>query len=76
MTHSTRTLLRLFITGVLAALPLAATVAIFAWLTALLLDWLGPGSAFGRVLKGIGIGVAGSELIGRASCRERVFITV
>jgi uncharacterized membrane protein len=64
MTHSTRTLLRLFITGLLAALPLAATVAIFAWLAALLLDWLGPGSAFGRVLKGIGIGVAGSELIG------------
>lgn len=64
MTHSTRTLLRLFVTGLLAALPLAATFAIFAWLIAVLLNWLGPGSAFGRVLKGIGIGVAGSELIG------------
>lgn len=64
MTHSTRTLLRLFVTGLLAALPLAATAAIFAWLIALLLNWLGPGSAFGRVLKAIGIGVAGSELIG------------
>lgn len=64
MTHSTRTLLRLFVTGLLAALPLVATIAIFAWVAALLLDWLGPGSAFGRVLKAIGIGVAGSEVIG------------
>ena len=64
MTHGTRTLLRLFVTGLLAALPLAATAAIFAWLVSLLLNWLGPGSAFGRVLKAIGIGVAGSEVIG------------
>jgi uncharacterized membrane protein len=64
MTHSTRTLLRLFATGLLAALPLAATVAIFAWVTTLLLHWLGPESAFGRVLKAIGIGVAGSEVVG------------
>jgi uncharacterized membrane protein len=64
MTHSTRTLLRLFVTGLLAALPLAATPAIFAWLAALLLHWLGPGSAFGKVLKAVGIGVAGSEVIG------------
>jgi uncharacterized membrane protein len=64
MTHSTRTLLRLFVTGLLAALPLAATAAIFAWLISLLLNWLGPGSAFGQVLKAIGIGVAGSEVIG------------
>jgi uncharacterized membrane protein len=64
MTHSTRTLLRLFVTGLLAALPLAATIAIFAWAVSLLLNWLGPGSAFGHVLKAIGIGVAGSEVIG------------
>ncbi len=64
MTHSTRTLLRLFVTGLLAALPLAATIAIFAWVASLLLQWLGPGSALGQVLKAIGIGVAGSELIG------------
>jgi len=64
MTHGTRTLLRLFVTGLLAALPLAATIAIFAWVVSLLLDWLGPGSAFGGVLKAIGIGVAGSEVIG------------
>jgi uncharacterized membrane protein len=64
MTHSTRTLLRLFVTGLVAALPLAATLAIFAWLISLLLAWLGPGSAFGQVLKAIGFGVTGSEVIG------------
>jgi uncharacterized membrane protein len=64
MTPSTRTLLRLFATGLLAALPLAATIAIFAWAATVLLHWLGPGSAFGGVLKAIGIGVAGSEVIG------------
>jgi uncharacterized membrane protein len=64
MIPSTRTLLRLFATGLLAALPLAATIAIFAWAATLLLHWLGPGSAFGQVLKAIGIGVAGSEVIG------------
>lgn len=64
MTPSARTLFRLFATGLLAALPLAATIAIFAWAATVLLHWLGPGSAFGGVLKAIGIGVAGSEVIG------------
>jgi len=64
MTPTTRTLLRIFVTGLLAALPLAATVAIFAWAATLLLAWLGPGSRFGQVLKAIGFGVTGSEVIG------------
>jgi uncharacterized membrane protein len=64
MTASTRTLLRIFATGLLAALPLAATIVIFAWAATLLLAWLGPGSLFGQVLKAIGFGVTGSEVIG------------
>lgn len=64
MTASTRTLLRIFATGLLAALPLAATILIFVWAARLLLGWLGPGSLFGQVLKAIGFGVTGSELIG------------
>ncbi|WP_119353619.1 DUF502 domain-containing protein [Azohydromonas sediminis] len=64
MTASTRTLLRIFATGVLAALPLAATILIFVWAARLLLGWLGPDSLFGQVLKAIGFGVTGSELIG------------
>lgn len=59
-----RHLLRIFITGLLAALPLAATVLIFAWVGSLLVGWLGPGSAFGGFLTALGFGVGGSELIG------------
>jgi uncharacterized membrane protein len=55
---------RIFVTGLLAALPLAATVLIFAWVGNLLIGWLGPGSAFGSLLTALGFGVGGTELIG------------
>jgi uncharacterized membrane protein len=59
--HRTRAhLLRIFVTGLLAALPLAATVAIVAWAVQLLLGLLGPGSPVGRVLGAVGLGVTGS----------------
>jgi uncharacterized membrane protein len=45
-------------------LPLAATVFVFWWAVSLLWRWLGPGSAMGSVLGGIGLGVTGSELVG------------
>ena len=57
-------LLRTFVTGALAALPLAATVFVFWWAVSLLWRWLGPGSAVGSVLSGIGLGVSGSEFVG------------
>ena len=57
-------LLRLFITGVLAALPLAATVLVVGWSLSLLVKVLGPGSAFGSALSSLGLGVAGSEFMG------------
>ena len=57
-------LLRVFITGALAALPLAATVAIFAWAFAFLRGLLGPRSPFGELLGRIGLGVAESEILG------------
>lgn len=57
-------LLRLFITGLLAALPLAATVLVFAWAASLLFRWLGPDSAVGSVLVALGLGVTGSEVVG------------
>jgi uncharacterized membrane protein len=64
MSSARRTPLRIFVTGLLAVLPLAATVAVFAWLINLLLDWVGPGSAFGGLLGAVGFGVTGSEVIG------------
>lgn len=64
MTTGTRTLIRIFATGLLAALPLAATIAIFVWAANVLLRWLGPDSLVGGVVKAIGLGVTGSEVVG------------
>lgn len=66
MNTSMASLLRTFVTGLLAALPLAATIAIFWWAASLLFRWLGPDSAIGSVLVAIGFGVTGSELVGYA----------
>ncbi|WP_137733960.1 DUF502 domain-containing protein [Pseudaquabacterium pictum] len=62
--RSTRHLLQLFVTGLLAALPLAATVAIFWWLTDLLLGWVGPDSLVGGALVALGLGLGDSLLVG------------
>jgi uncharacterized membrane protein len=64
MRRLSRHLLRLFVAGLLAALPLAATVALFAWAFSLLRAWVGPSSAVGGLLGRIGLGVSESELIG------------
>ncbi|MCU0968309.1 MAG: DUF502 domain-containing protein [Rubrivivax sp.] len=64
MKRTTKHLLRIFITGLLAALPLAATVAVFAFAANILVQWLGPDSAVGRVMIAIGLGVTGSEIVG------------
>ena len=57
-------MLRIFITGLLAALPLAATILIFVWGARLLYGWVGPGSLVGKLLVSIGLGVTGSEVAG------------
>jgi uncharacterized membrane protein len=64
MKRPLRAVLRIFVTGALAALPLVATVAIFWWAVSLLLRWVGPNSRIGGLLKSIGLGVTGSEIVG------------
>lgn len=59
-----RSALHIFLTGLLAALPLAATVALAVWAVRLLYAWLGPSSLLGKVLIAIGFGVTGSEVAG------------
>jgi len=54
---------RTFIAGLLAALPLALTVAVLFWLVEFIQRFLGPGSAFGRMLRSIGLKFAASEVI-------------
>jgi len=64
MNAPARHLLSTFLTGLLAALPLAATILILTWAVRLLYDWLGPSSLVGRLMVAIGVGVSGSELVG------------
>lgn len=66
MLHDMNRLLRVFVTGLLAALPLLATLFIFVAAVRLLYGWLGPNSLFGRALSAIGLGVTGSEVAGYA----------
>ena len=48
--------LRPLFTGMLALLPLAATLALLAWATRLAAEWLGPSSLLGSLLTRIGVG--------------------
>lgn len=64
MTTTARHALRIFLTGLLAALPLAATLLIFVWGARVLYAWLGPGSFVGGLLISLGLGGAESEVVG------------
>lgn len=64
ISSSIRSTLHIFLTGLLAALPLAATVALAVWAVRLLYAWLGPSSLLGKMLIAIGVGVTGSEVAG------------
>jgi uncharacterized membrane protein len=66
MTAHGRKLLQIFVTGLLAALPLAATVLVFVWAARFLYDLVGPNSFVGSGLKALGLGVTGSEIAGYA----------
>ncbi|RCW69313.1 DUF502 domain-containing protein [Pseudorhodoferax soli] len=59
-------LARPFLTGLLAVLPLAATLTLLGWFWQLLAAWFGPSSLFGSVLVAIGFSVTRSESIGYA----------
>ncbi|HEU4431732.1 MAG TPA: DUF502 domain-containing protein [Myxococcota bacterium] len=61
-----RRLARTFVAGMVAALPLVATLVILTFTVRFVVSWLGPGSALGRVLGMLGVRVAGSELAGYA----------
>ena len=64
MKTTARHALRIFLTGLLAALPLAATLLIFVWGARVLYAWLGPGSLVGGLLIALGLGGTGSEVAG------------
>ncbi len=64
MNRTGRHLLNVFVTGLLAALPLAATLLIFVWGARLVVEYVGPQSFFGGALLRIGLGITGSEVVG------------
>jgi len=64
MTRTTRHLVNAFVTGLLAALPLAATILIFVWGARLVVEYVGPQSLVGGLLLRIGLGITGSEVVG------------
>jgi uncharacterized membrane protein len=64
MKTQTSHLLRIFLAGLLAALPLIATAALLYFVVRLMLDWLGPNSLFGSLMGSLGLGVAGAEWVG------------
>jgi uncharacterized membrane protein len=49
-------ILKIFLTGLLTILPLAATVAVLAILVGFAYEWLGPSSLFGKILIFLGFG--------------------
>jgi uncharacterized membrane protein len=66
MTRTSQRLLNVFVTGILAALPLAATTLIFVWGARLVVAYVGPNSLIGGLLVRIGLGITGSEVVGYA----------
>lgn len=63
MNRTGRRLLKVFVTGLLAALPLAATLLIFVWGARLVVEYVGPQSIVGGGLLRIGLGITGSEVV-------------
>jgi uncharacterized membrane protein len=59
-----RRVARIFLTGLLAALPLMATVLILVWTGQLLFQWFGPESLIGSGLVAIGFGLGGTQALG------------
>lgn len=53
---------RTFITGLIAALPLALTIAVIVWLVEFLRNFMGPESAFGKTLGSFGYHFVTSEI--------------
>lgn len=66
MTPQRSHLLRVFVAGLMAALPLLLTVALFWWTFDFINGFVGPSSRIGQAISSLGLGVAGSEVVGYA----------
>lgn len=62
--RAARTPGKIFLAGLIAALPLAATVLVVVWAMRLIVAYVGPGSLIGGGLVTLGLGGRGSEIVG------------
>ena len=56
-------IIRIFLSGVLALLPIMVTVIVTAWLGSLVVSYAGPGSFFGNLVASLGLNISGSSTI-------------
>jgi uncharacterized membrane protein len=56
-------ILRIFLAGVLALLPIIVTVFVTAWVATLIASYAGPGSIFGRLITSLGLNISPSSTI-------------
>jgi uncharacterized membrane protein len=57
---------RTFLAGFLVLLPLAVTIAVIVWVGSLIVSYLGPNSAIGRILISIGFNFSDSPVVAYA----------
>jgi uncharacterized membrane protein len=75
-------ILRTFLAGVLALLPIAVTVFVTAWMASLVASYAGPGSLIGRLITGLGTSLgldispssAAAYLLGLAIILGAIFV--
>jgi uncharacterized membrane protein len=63
MSSLLKTLLRVFLVGVAAVLPLVITVLVVAWVSSYLTNILGPHAVLGQLLRRMGLMLVSSELL-------------
>lgn len=63
MTRIRSRLVGIFVTGLVSALPLLATLAVVGWVGGLLLQYVGPQSLVGGWLAALGLGLTGSRVL-------------
>ncbi len=56
-------IIRIFLSGVLALLPIMVTVFVTAWFGSLVARFAGPGSFLGNLITSLGLNISGSSLV-------------
>ncbi len=56
-------IIRIFLSGVLALLPIMVTVFVTAWVGSLVAGYAGPGSVLGNLITSLGLNISSSSTI-------------